>query len=108
MIINGCYELQLRVLGRNITGTFFILPDLTQDLILGIDLIRKFGRNFQAKAGLVTINRDPEAEESDIFVRNRMVIPADCSALIRVRVPQESLLWTEGAVVAEFSSRRST
>ena len=35
MIINGCYELQLRVQGRNISGTFFVLPDLTQDLILG-------------------------------------------------------------------------
>ena len=57
MIINCCYELKHRILGRNITGTFFVLPDLTQDLILGIDLIRKFGLNFQAKAGLVTVKR---------------------------------------------------
>ena len=78
MMVNGCYELQLRILGRIIAGIFFVLPDLTQDFILSIDLIRKFGMNFQAKSGLVTIDPDPDSEVSEIFVRKITVIPGNC------------------------------
>ena len=39
-------------------------------------------------------------------MRKRTVIPANCSALVRVRVPYERVLRAEGAVVGEISSRR--
>ena len=107
MAITGCYELQMRVRGRNITGTFFVLPNLQQQMIVGVDIINDVGINYFGKEKKVTVDPDPDDDESEIFVRKRTVIPANCSAAVKVKVPYESKLRTEGPVIAAISSRRS-
>ena len=95
----GCYEAEIWMEGKWRRGAFFVMRELTSDVLLGIDFIRFHELSYNARKHAV----HAEEEEGLLKLAKKTRIPAGAIAMVRTRCAGLQVRQDE-VVIASVSS----
>ena len=98
--IKGCYEAEVWLEGQWRKGNFFVMPELTSDMLLGIDFIKAHKLGYEASKHRIRVEEDQE----NLVTCKETRIPV--GSIRKVRVKSPTLKATEGEITV--ASIRST
>ena len=85
MKVKGCFDMPINLLNRNIKTQVFVVSDLSSDMILGTDFIRKEGLSYDAVGHRLFFDRTDQWQCGGMVASCEVTIKANSSQAIKVR-----------------------
>ena len=98
--IKGRYSVAISVMGRKTTHEFYVVRDLSSEVILGADFIHKFGRSYDTIAKNLFFDNRIGWQESAIISSKEVTIPANSERRVCVKANYAPGLAAEGPAEA--------
>ena len=85
MQVKGCFDMPINLLNRNSKTQVFVVSDLSSDMILGTDFIRKEGLSYDAVGHRLFFDRTDQWQCGGMVASCEVTIKANSSQAIKVR-----------------------